>query len=156
MRAGKRAITTPDTELLLRAVDALRGLLSAARDGAGIDVMAVAALRSELERCLAATAPVTTAPAVIATATEGWRIHFAPKPELFASGNDPLLILRELRQLGDAKIVCDDTGLPAFAELDAERCHLAWTRSEEHTSELQSLMRISYAVFCLKKKTTKT
>src|SRR3546814_8628214 len=29
---------------------------------------------------------------------------------------------------------------------------LAWFRSEEHTSELQSLMRISYAVFCLKKK----
>src|SRR3546814_2587704 len=27
-----------------------------------------------------------------------------------------------------------------------------WQRSEEHTSELQSLMRISYAVFCLKKK----
>src|SRR3546814_8250755 len=32
----------------------------------------------------------------------------------------------------------------------AVRCHLP--RSEEHTSELQSLMRISYAVFCLKKK----
>src|SRR3546814_10106663 len=30
---------------------------------------------------------------------------------------------------------------------------LVMTRSEEHTSELQSLMRISYAVFCLKKKT---
>src|SRR3546814_1601187 len=30
------------------------------------------------------------------------------------------------------------------------------TRSEEHTSELQSLMRISYAVFCLKNKTLKT
>src|SRR3546814_8884617 len=30
--------------------------------------------------------------------------------------------------------------------------HGAETRSEEHTSELQSLMRISYAVFCLKKK----
>src|SRR3546814_6746789 len=29
-------------------------------------------------------------------------------------------------------------------------------RSEEHTSELQSLMRISYAVFCLKKKTNPT
>src|SRR3546814_5216253 len=29
-------------------------------------------------------------------------------------------------------------------------------RSEEHTSELQSLMRISYAVFCLKKKTIQT
>src|SRR3546814_1129413 len=31
--------------------------------------------------------------------------------------------------------------------------HLVAHRSEEHTSELQSLMRISYAVFCLKKKT---
>src|SRR3546814_8177121 len=36
----------------------------------------------------------------------------------------------------------------------ARRCCLvlAASRSEEHTSELQSLMRISYAVFCLKKK----
>src|SRR3546814_7831073 len=32
--------------------------------------------------------------------------------------------------------------------------YVAKIRSEEHTSELQSLMRISYAVFCLKKKTT--
>src|SRR3546814_2453740 len=31
-----------------------------------------------------------------------------------------------------------------------------WSRSEEHTSELQSLMRSSYAVFCLKKNKTKT
>src|SRR3546814_4516888 len=39
----------------------------------------------------------------------------------------------------------------ALFALDAERA-----RSEEHTSELQSLMRISYAGFCLKKKTAKT
>src|SRR3546814_544295 len=38
---------------------------------------------------------------------------------------------------------------------DAEHCTTA-DRSEEHTSELQSLMRISYAVFCLKKKKNKT
>src|SRR3546814_9634997 len=35
------------------------------------------------------------------------------------------------------------------------RSELRYRRSEEHTSELQSLMRISYAVFCLKKKNTK-
>src|SRR3546814_6596112 len=44
-------------------------------------------------------------------------------------------------------------GLPhAWARLGAAATVL---RSEEHTSELQSLMRISYAVFCLKKKTNK-
>src|SRR3546814_6619618 len=39
--------------------------------------------------------------------------------------------------------------LPRIPRLSADE----WIRSEEHTSELQSLMRISYAVFCLKKKT---
>src|SRR3546814_11385026 len=36
------------------------------------------------------------------------------------------------------------------------RVHRRGDRSEEHTSELQSLMRISYAVFCLKKKKERT
>src|SRR3546814_1101424 len=36
-----------------------------------------------------------------------------------------------------------------------ESCDWSRERSEEHTSELQSLMRISYAVFCLKKKNNK-
>src|SRR3546814_8496257 len=44
-------------------------------------------------------------------------------------------------------------GVPS---IDANRLFGRHTRSEEHTSELQSLMRISYAVFCLKKKKPKT
>src|SRR3546814_20202579 len=39
------------------------------------------------------------------------------------------------------------------SSMRASRAALPSLRSEEHTSELQSLMRISYAVFCLKKKT---
>src|SRR3546814_4480427 len=53
-----------------------------------------------------------------------------------------------------------DDGAPAGRADPAHRVgqggplhgHMAGARSEEHTSELQSLMRISYAVFCLKKK----
>src|SRR3546814_1844562 len=46
-----------------------------------------------------------------------------------------------------ARVILQDfTGVPAVVDL---------ARSEEHTSELQSLMRISYAVFCLKKNTNK-
>src|SRR3546814_7195537 len=53
--------------------------------------------------------------------------------------------------------------VPSAASPAKERLTLLWVtavivsvgiRSEEHTSELQSLMRISYAVFCLKKKKT--
>src|SRR3546814_2606231 len=42
----------------------------------------------------------------------------------------------------------------ASAEFQHQTATGTLKRSEEHTSELQSLMRISYAVFCLKKKTT--
>src|SRR3546814_6977409 len=43
--------------------------------------------------------------------------------------------------------------IPGYLRNLAERTRLyVSARSEEHTSELQSLMRISYAVFCLKKK----
>src|SRR3546814_16220553 len=45
---------------------------------------------------------------------------------------------------------------PARASVSAVHWRNRGPRSEEHTSELQSLMRTSYAVFCLKKKKTKT
>src|SRR3546814_4024646 len=60
-----------------------------------------------------------------------------------------------LEQVGNARQTAGDiAGLGGF--LRDTRNRIAHThrrtRSEEHTSELQSLMRISYAVFCLKKK----
>src|SRR3546814_5348433 len=50
----------------------------------------------------------------------------------------------------DAEQPCSESAISIYASY--RNCR----RSEEHTSELQSLMRISYAVFCLKKKTKKT
>src|SRR3546814_7407579 len=54
--------------------------------------------------------------------------------------------------------ICWARFFPASAsgsEAESMDIHLSLSRSEEHTSELQSLMRISYAVFCLKKKNDK-
>src|SRR3546814_10267214 len=56
----------------------------------------------------------------------------------------------------EVHILTDDAH-PVLFQLEQEEGHegllaLRLRRSEEHTSELQSLMRISYAVFCLKKK----
>src|SRR3546814_16739353 len=48
----------------------------------------------------------------------------------------------------------DDDDIEFFAHGFSLCSFLLPSRSEEHTSELQSLMRISYAVFCLKKKQT--
>src|SRR3546814_4988799 len=52
------------------------------------------------------------------------------------------------------KAIADDESLDETERLIARLKMAEIPRSEEHTSELQSLMRISYAVFCLKKKKT--
>src|SRR3546814_998603 len=53
-----------------------------------------------------------------------------------------------------SKLLVSKLSSPGLFEIDmtTRRLLLRTWRSEEHTSELQSLMRISYAVFCLKKK----
>src|SRR3546814_4681065 len=51
-----------------------------------------------------------------------------------------------------ASVTTRSSGWSVASRGTAATCWAAKARSEEHTSELQSLMRISYAVFCLKKK----
>src|SRR3546814_7007858 len=56
------------------------------------------------------------------------------------------------QQLGDAELADPAAGPGRLRQRDRVGDHQLVERSEEHTSELQSLMRSSYAVFCLKKK----
>src|SRR3546814_3907712 len=63
---------------------------------------------------------------------------------------DAVALVAARRQTGPAVGAVHRTGVAAAGVRAVPRAE----RSEEHTSELQSLMRISYAVFCLKKKTT--
>src|SRR3546814_1550412 len=57
------------------------------------------------------------------------------------------------RKCSDMKAICASGPIPKAAR---QEIVINRRRSEEHTSELQSLMRISYAVFCLKKNIKKT
>src|SRR3546814_9801038 len=59
---------------------------------------------------------------------------------------------QQIAQAAVAAIVQPVIVQHAAAYLERIVVHMGMARSEEHTSELQSLMRISYAVFCLKKK----
>src|SRR3546814_1260807 len=80
-----------------------------------------------------------------------------PYTTLFRSEDDKRCITDHPVQLvGEHRQACDGGSAQSYLPADGglvplQRCP-AMVRSEEHTSELQSLMRISYAVFCLKKK----
>src|SRR3546814_7909755 len=60
--------------------------------------------------------------------------------------------VRPADSVADADQPLQEVVAKCLAAIEAWRRLLRGFRSEEHTSELQSLMRISYAVFCLKKK----
>src|SRR3546814_7339391 len=91
-----------------------------------------------------------------------------PYTTLFRSANYVVLRAEKVRErrrtkdsIPDAARYCAQRlrlATPSFTVLLGDfgsgKTTLAEQRSEEHTSELQSLMRISYAVFCLKKKNT--
>src|SRR3546814_1794242 len=95
-----------------------------------------------LRRSFLALAAATTAGLAFAGAT-------AP-----AAAQDKFIIVQSTTSTQNSGLF--DYMLPLFTEKTGIEVRVvAVGRSEEHTSELQSLMRISYAVFCLKKKTTR-
>src|SRR3546814_9200233 len=80
-----------------------------------------------------------------------------PDTTLFRStqgqkGRPPVDPRRPVDQPGALDPACEGAGAARAARSADGEIWLRSGRSEEHTSELQSLMRISYAVFCLKKK----
>src|SRR3546814_5656646 len=95
--------------------------------------------------------------AIVPGAPETWR---AVLPTLRRTGQPFRLAIKAEDKWGNPsdkvgatvtlKSSCPVNGLPQTVELKKGD----FARSEEHTSELQSLMRLSYAVFCLKKKKT--
>src|SRR3546814_5507305 len=91
------------------------------------------------------------------TSTKESTMNFTDKITLVTGGASGIgrATVTKFAQLGATVIFTDinDVNGPAFEKELVEAGHKArFVRSEEHTSELQSLMRISYAVFCLKNK----
>src|SRR3546814_9423486 len=86
--------------------------------------------------------------------------HVAPVALALEAGDVPAARAAVAMIVGRDTEVLDEAGIAraAIESLAESFCDgvVAPLRSEEHTSELQSLMRISYAVFCLKKKKTYT
>src|SRR3546814_7813518 len=81
---------------------------------------------------------------------------YAEQRNLATIGGRQVLSFSIERAKGASDVTVHDEAMKKLAQIEKNNpkvdFNILFTRSEEHTSELQSLMRISYAVFCLKKK----
>ena len=149
LRSGGMQVTLAMSDLLLKSVDVMRAMLRAVQQKQPINSQRVSDLQFDLELMIAqknsapavaslavsppaAPAPVVAAPAPapaqapVAVVSQRWEILFRPYPELFARGNDPLRMMRELAELGELESNADVSALPAFADLEPQSCYLAW------------------------------
>ncbi len=140
MRDGSLNATPTLIELLLTSVDVIDGLIANAKEGAALPGNLDEVLR-ELKKVngqpgaveVAATIEVASAPRKSCV----WRIQIKPSREFFKFGQDPLLLIRELSDLGQIRSIKPNlTELPALAELHPEDCYLSWDLELE-TSESQ-------------------
>ena len=144
MRDGRRPIQRPAVDLLLESVDVLRGMVDAAQNSTDNDQSRVEDVQGRLEALLAAgpdgadagddsvdkspEAEDSQADSQVDApqGEQGWRVEFAPGPEMLKRGNEPSRIIRELTKLGDTEVKADLSNLPELAELDPRQCYIRW------------------------------
>ncbi len=122
VRKGLAPATQELVAVILSAQDHMRALIET--DGAGLE----AAGDAILVRLQAAIDGASGAPAAAAAApaAKGWRLFFRLPPESMANGTNPLMLLDELRELGECRIIARVDAIPPLAELAPVECHIGW------------------------------
>src|SRR5882757_529108 len=141
LRSLEIPVTAEVISLVLQSVDVLRAMLDAGADGGMPDV---ARQLAEQIETLSAAQPVSeemsigerakTSPEkalddrVVARELNFYRVEFRPHREMFSSGTNPIMLLRNLAALGTVS-VCQlhAEELPPLEELDPTECYLSWT-----------------------------
>ena len=144
VRNDEAQLTKQTVDVLLRSCDCIKAMLEGHEDKTDVDLDFQESVSKELSCLLGSEKEATvnetdTLDDEVITAVnsdtndndeEGsnWNIGFIPHSDLFFSGNDPLRIIRELKDL-DSEMVITNTqaDLPDLAELEAELCYLSWT-----------------------------
>ncbi len=147
LRNGEMTPSGPLVELLLRSVDLLRSLVdAAARDEA--PQVRWEELIEELDRARGVgpseAKPLPQPPPARDADSAEYAIRFEPGPDIFSLGLDPLLVLRDLSQLGSLAAEADLSRLPALETLDPEQCFLGW-RLHLKTSAAMEQIRDAFA-----------
>ncbi|KAF0222682.1 MAG: two-component system chemotaxis family sensor kinase [Rhodospirillaceae bacterium] len=134
LRSGKVEMSSHVADLMVRGNDILGDFVRAAQaDTAlpadhGADILAqLAALTGAVPVVVAKKPATASAPPPLPTVEKTFSIRFHPSPDMLRTGNEPLLMLRELGSLGRMSVIADTNGLPALTEMDALHSYLSWT-----------------------------
>jgi two-component system, chemotaxis family, sensor kinase CheA len=133
VRNGSLGATSELISISLAAVDQIKAMLDEAaghgRCDPAVSVQILARVRELIgapeEHAVQQAA--TPGPSTRAVGTSrDWRLRFAPKSDLLRNGANPLMLFRELEQLGNLQIKAETSAIPPLSEMDPQRCYIAW------------------------------
>ena len=81
-------------------------------------------------------------PAEVGGQAREWSIRFAPGPDFLLSGTNPILLIRELRGLGDLSVKANMAAVPRLSELDPERCYVVWEMVLSTAAERNAILDV--------------
>jgi two-component system chemotaxis sensor kinase CheA len=136
VREGRLKVTPELVNIALLARDQIRAMLSV-RDGepeadSRQATEVLEGLRALVPLSKAAGTGTVAAPPQAARENSGggdrcrWRIRFHPGPDLFLKGTNPLLLFRELRELGQLELEAEANAVPSLDVMQPEHCYLTW------------------------------
>ncbi|WP_022664971.1 chemotaxis protein CheA [Desulfospira joergensenii] len=137
VREGIVPVTKTLIDLILISRDRITALLAAAEGGPPVDaqegeeiIASLKALLSTEEAVQGAVLAQTEAESPDEEADQGsetlYRIRMKPDPAIFTSGMDPVLLLDDLRELGECNVVAQTDEIPELGNLDPESCYVFW------------------------------
>jgi two-component system chemotaxis sensor kinase CheA len=134
VRAGRLNVTSGLLDVALMALDQIKAMLEETAGGPPADrvvsgeiLVKLHALTGLSESSAAReAAPAPQAPLRAAGALSTWKIHFCPGPDLLRNGANPMLLLGELKPLGELHVTASMAAIPRLEELDPERCYISW------------------------------
>lgn len=123
----KSQLTSHEGDALISAVDYCRNCLNDAELNPEIQIDGLANCLAMLNRLEEQPTREPIKP-TIAPEINGsvWQIDFAPHPQFFENGHDPLRIIKTLRHFGPVKVSVFTDKLPDFADFDPFKCYLRW------------------------------
>tara|TARA_B110000091_G_scaffold28673_1_gene28672 strand:+ start:2161 stop:4248 length:2088 start_codon:yes stop_codon:yes gene_type:complete len=129
IRQGERTLTTEHVNLLLKAVDCLRSLLAGLQAEQEPDLTEADTLRAQFEEVLGINS--TSQESNIQTSdnqsdSDTYQIDFKPHHHLFKTGNEPLIMISELEQLGELDTTVFYDEVPEITNLSSDECFLHW------------------------------
>ena len=123
VRKGSVALSQPLISVILAAQDHMRLLLDDGDELGPASDLILARLQAVLGE---APEPVPASLPARPSRGAGWRLSFRLPPDAMANGTNPVILLGELRALGECRIVARTDAIPPLAALVPTQCHIGW------------------------------